>query len=145
LLTRYLVLYLGCTLDFMPRSWPIHPMGREGLGPGRQEPRFMHQRRSTPWETKRPGSPNSLRPASLASCRRPASAWWWHSSPPRYWGDAGHDIESRSERSGIRSSTQLGHRVCVQPGQPFGVQPSTSPAPRRSKPWEESSAASPSS
>ncbi len=31
LLTRYFVLYLGCTLDLIPRSWPIYPSHREGL------------------------------------------------------------------------------------------------------------------
>ena len=30
-LTRYLVLYLGWTLDFMPRSWPTEPP--QGQGP----------------------------------------------------------------------------------------------------------------
>ncbi len=37
--TRYLVLYLGCTLDFMTRSWPIYPTERERLGPGSPQAR----------------------------------------------------------------------------------------------------------
>ncbi len=31
--TRYFVLYFGCTLDFMPRSWPADPQRGQSLDP----------------------------------------------------------------------------------------------------------------
>ena len=32
--TRYFVLYFGCTLDFMPTSWPVDPRHGQSLDPG---------------------------------------------------------------------------------------------------------------
>jgi hypothetical protein len=46
LFTRYFVLYLGWTLDLMPRSWLTHLVQRDGLGSWwSQDSRFVHQRR----------------------------------------------------------------------------------------------------
>jgi len=46
LLTRYFVLYLGWTLEFMLRMWRIGSKGPQGSGQGfRSSLGFMHQRR----------------------------------------------------------------------------------------------------
>jgi len=83
LLTRYFVLYLGWTLDFMPAAWPIRPIRRERLGAGSPQaresctnaPRMNKENRQ-----RRESLPQRLRgdPYSLCtwSCSRTRSLTW---------------------------------------------------------------------